>query len=255
MKRYIRSAISSISNLDWHELGDLASDPLTPDYVLSEIATIADSYTIRYSLLENPSITTALIDTLVDNVLNDSTGADPEICSDIIRHPKTSKHALKSIFDCFIDKDYKSSKYVWEAFAQDPKTPVRMLQQLSKSSDWLIRTDVANNPNASASLLTQMLKNNDNNSLAFAILSHPNVTLGMLTQFADSKSYMIRGAVASSPNTPINILIKLSEDSDDLVRRYVAENKNTPTKVLKRLIKDTNLGVRQEAQYRLNHRR
>ena len=255
MKRYIRSAISSISDLDWHELGDLASDPRTPDNVLSEIAATADSYTIRYSLLENPSITTALIDILVDNVLNDSTGADSSICSDIIRHPKTSKQALKSIFDCFIDKDYKSSKYVWEAFAQDPKTPVRMLQQLSKSSDWLIRTDVANNPNASASLLTQMLKNNDNNSLAFAILSHPNATVGMLIQFANSKSSMTRSAVASSPNTPIDILIKLSEDSDCFVRRYVAENKNTPTKALKHLTKDVDPDVCRAAQYTLNHRR
>lgn len=252
MKRYIRSAISSISNLDWHELGDLASDPLTPDHVLSEIATIADSYTIRYSLLENPSITTALIDTLVDNVLNDSTGADPGICSDIVRHPKTSKQALKSIFDHFIDKN-ESGKSVLEAFAQNPKTPVRMLQQLSKSSDWLICTDVANNPNASASLLTQMLKNDA--SLAFVILSHPNATLGMLTQFANSKSPMTRSAVASSPNTPADILIKLSEDSDSLVRGYVAENKNAPTKVLKRLTKDVNPGVCQAAQYTLDHHR
>ena len=81
---------------------------------------------------------------------------------------------------------------VRSSVAENPNTPVELLQQLAKDEDIGVRRDVAGNP---------------------------NTPIPLLEKLAEDKGAFAREGVAGNPNTPVELLQQLAKD-EDASRRY-----------------------------------
>ena len=164
----------------------------------------------------------------------------------IARDPNTSAEVLTQLFK---DNSYlgEYEYFVCLDLAQNPNTPLDILEQLGNKMDYdnRIRNAVAANPSTPLSLLKELYRYGGV-STALYIARNPNVSEDLLRKISrlsatphnksDYSSAM--AAVADNPKTPIDVLDYLSNNEDAYVRAWVAKNPNTPMATLKKLLSD-----------------
>ena len=112
----------------------------------------------------------------------------------------------EKICSSFIKINYKP---LVEEIAFYEKTPIKILEKLSKNEDITIRNKVALNKSS---------------------------TPGILVNLINDEKLFIRYNVAQHPNSTSEILYKLAEDEDEVVRNKAINHKNYSYNLLERLI-------------------
>ena len=103
--------------------------------------------------------------------------------------------------------------------AVNPITPVDVLTELAKDSDYIVRMNAAGNPSTPVDVLMELAKDSDCD---------------------------VRRNAAGNPSTPADVLTELAKDSDYIVRRNAARNPNMPgyeAEELQFMVKDTYVSV------------
>ena len=141
--------------------------------------------------------------------------------------------------------------------AKDPSTPVEVLADLIKSTDCVVRLNLADNPNLPDKLLGELamdkwcevrecvarrhdvrksilavLAKDENLYVRSAVLGNPNITTDILEAMANDSFPDIRASVAGERIIGGKTLALLSKDRDKHVREVTAQNPNTPSDVL-----------------------
>lgn len=106
--------------------------------------------------------------------------------------------------------------------AEDPNTPLSILNKLSINKNQDVRKAVARNPNTPPDVLTKLI--NDYNFVRQGVAENPNTPLDVLAKLSIMKDVDIRRSVAENPNTPRDILIKLRKDPSVYVRKAAMNN-------------------------------
>jgi hypothetical protein len=135
--------------------------------------------------------------------------------------------------------------------AKDKRTPVEILEQLAADPIFLVRSEVAINPQASERALTQLIADpeDDNGYLVRDVAEHDNVSVAILTSIYEDRInwsqrygcqrwYDLDPIIACNQNTPVAILVELADLGDRWTRGVVACNPNTPVAILARLAED-----------------
>ena len=120
-----------------------------------------------------------------------------------------------------------SDSDVRRSAAGNPNTPVEVLTELAKDSNWNVRLSAAGNPNTSVEVLTELAKDSDCDVRRSAA-GNPNTPVEVLTELAKDSSWSIRRSAAGNPNTSVEVLTELAKDSDWSIRLSAAGNPNTP---------------------------
>lgn len=152
MSKYIRAAISDLSDEPNYIKEGLASDPNTPESTLELLAKDPNE-NIRRLVACNPSITLSVIQILLQD---------------------------------------DSADWVRGDVAENPSTPIDILNTLANDSSIYVQSHVARNPNATESILRTL---------------------------SESHNGGVRVEVAENPSTPWDVLVKLGQDEIFAVRR------------------------------------
>ena len=249
MKRYIKSAVESLSGYDWKTKYEIASDPETTSDVLEQLAD-SDSSVVTNAIIGNDNVTADILDKIADNILR-FIGKDADILERIAQHPKVSKNTLAKIVTQGmddLDESYRGCE-VLIAVAENPNTSLMTLKRLSNCSDLDVRNAVAKNPNSSSAILRHMVR--VDNSIIPYVLTNPNIPMELLLKLAKSTDHWTREGVACNPSTPPEVLTSLASDESYYVRESLAENVNTPIDVLKQLANDDEWMVAESAKVTL----
>ena len=158
-----------------------------------------------------------------------------------------SKEATPEMLDYLSnDKDWVVRRNV----AQNPNTSTETLDRLSKDV-WRVKMNVANNKNTSSKTLDRM-SNDENREVRIGVAFNPNTSTETLDRLSKEESEYVRMNVAYNKNTSTEALDRLSEDENEYVRKNVAQNPNTSTETLDKLSKDKNEYVRENAKSNLS---
>ena len=254
---YIREAIAKNPNASEHAL---------------ELCSQDDKVLVRTLCAQNPNISEGLLDRLsedpVDHVLR-AVLYNPNISSDTITR------VFRRLWGLWDHKDRTSMNIsCLAAIGQNPKTSVDILYTLAtlpeKPSDdeqyWVcdiitLKQSVASNPNAPASLLTELSHNKDS-SIRSLVAQHPNTPKDILINLWNDALPPVATSVYLNPNTPdflfeqgyesnfslgtmarastvpVFLLEKLATHKSDDVRWEVAGNPITPDYILNKLATD-----------------
>lgn len=180
---------------------------------------------------------------------------------------------LQLINDC---EEIPGSGSVRSSLANDPHTPLDILESLVQEGYTNVREKVAQNPSTPLSVIQKLINDTDTRvayiaTRAFkarqgeydtdflrdknashyilekflekqpsAVAKHPNALPKWLLEFSISPHEKLREAVAENPSTPASILEQLADDDSERVRRGTACNPNTPINtIFKNLARDT----------------
>jgi hypothetical protein len=127
--------------------------------------------------------------------------------------------------------------------AVNPSTPVKILERLGRpkifdDSNQLVQARVAQNPSTPASLREEIIEALINDVSAWMrchVAWNKLAPSQILRLLAKDKYADVRTAVARNPSTPVEVLTFLAENDNDSVKAAVAENAQTPTDILKDL--------------------
>ena len=254
---YLREAIVTNPNASEHVLERCSQD---------------DDVLVRTLCAQNPNISEGLLDRLsedpVDHVLR-TVLYNPNISSDTITR------VFRRLWGLWDHKDRTSMNIpCLAAIGQNPKTPVDILYTLAtlseKPSDdeqyWVsdiitLKQSVASNPNAPASLLTELSHNKDS-GVRSLVAQHPNTPEDILINLWNDalppvatsvylnlntpdflfeqgyESNFSLGTMARASTVPVFLLEKLATNKSEDVRWEVAHNPITPDYILNRLATD-----------------
>jgi len=242
MKRYIKSTVIPLDQLDWRDQLAVAEDPNTDIEALRILANQDKlPLTISGSILANPKVTSDIIDIMTTKLYFE------DIYDRIAGHPMASKFALDKVADyALLGNHFNIDYWALQDVAINENTSLKTLRKLAKCSSCEIRNKVAEHPNASTSLLSQMCDRDL--SIAPYAVQNPNISLDIVERLANSSRSWGREVAASCPKASADILLKLSQDEKPIVRMSVAENKSTPVEILQTLLNDSDYSVRLTAE-------
>jgi hypothetical protein len=127
--------------------------------------------------------------------------------------------------------------------AVNPSIPVKILERLGRpkivdDSSQLVQARVAQNPSTPASLRKEIIEALINDVSAWMrchVAWNKLAPSEILRLLAKDKYADVRTAVARNPSTPVDVLAFLAENDNDSVKAALAENTQTPTDILKKL--------------------
>lgn len=211
MKRYIKSAVKSVSDENLEDQRSFINDPNTSPDMLRQLFEGRNASYWR---------------------------EDYYICLDLAKSPNTPIDILKQLSDREFDSNIR------RCVAENPSTPADILVDMY--NDGVVVMDVmyaiAGNPNTPSDLLdTLSMKHtsleafkSDFDRLRAYVASNPNTAPDTLDYLAYDDSPYVRWTVAANPNTPIDALKRLLEDDNVSVQDHLGKNPNI-NKVLKEL--------------------
>lgn len=127
------------------------------------------------------------------------------------------------------DKSLNRGRSWQRGVASNPSAWGSTLSYLAGTADWVARSFMANNPNATAAVLIKIVRSGDFNVLENIILHHnatPEVFAAIVDPWIPTPDRRLM--VAEYERAPAEILTQLASDESDAVRSKVAENPNTP---------------------------
>ena len=232
MKRYIKSSIQPLSELDWKDRYDIAKDPNTSAEVLSEIFELdGDAMLVLNAIAHNPNTPAELVDRLAEI-------GDANVNTTLAGRTDLSKSALKLLAE---DKYYGTQCRV----AKNPNvTPTILRKLLYNSEDYDVTRCIASSDKATTSILLSAVKKDCN--VADASYNNPSATAELKESLIHHPDMYVRYCLARDCKEEY-CLRCLAVDSDYRVRWQVAANHNTPEDVLESLCRDVEEPVRLSA--------
>lgn len=137
---------------------------------------------------------------------------------------------------------------IFAELAENPKTPLYILESLVTHEDEYIRMKLARNVNTPLNLLETLVKDEDEDvrSTLAAWSIHDSILFLLMD---DNKE--VRISIAENLRAPEEVFLKLSLDSSVEVKKTILENSGVTIPVLEMLSKDTNQEIRNIADYML----
>ena len=83
-----------------------------------------------------------------------------------------------------------------EKLAENPQTPLALLQVLAEDDAWEVRWAVAKHPQTPLALLEVLAKDEEDENVRSAVAAHPQTPLAVLQVLAKDKHEDVRSAVA-----------------------------------------------------------
>ncbi|MEH1807346.1 variant leucine-rich repeat-containing protein [Nostoc sp.] len=125
------------------------------------------------------------------------------------------------------------------------KTPIQVLEQLTKDADETVRQVVLQNANLPLKNLLELARDKSFNVRSRLLYkSSYNKTptpIQLLEILAQDESEQVRAKVAEHPDSPVEILTRLANDTSREVKSRLTANPNTPVTILTRLGLEENL--------------
>lgn len=125
------------------------------------------------------------------------------------------------------------------------KTPIQVLEQLTKDADETVRQVVLQNANLPLQNLLELARDKSFNVRSRLLYkSSYNKTptpIQLLEILAQDESEEVRAKVAEHPDSPVEILTRLANDTSREVKSRLTANPNTPVTILTRLGLEENL--------------
>jgi predicted DNA-binding WGR domain protein len=128
--------------------------------------------------------------------------------------------------------------------AQLPDAPIALLEELALDKEESVRLEVAQNP-ATPTYLLELLAQDKEQKVRIALAQRVYPQPSLLAQLARDPEIKVLTLVAQCSSTPEKTLTELSRHRETYVRQCVAENSNTPESVLEHLVQDPSPDVRQ----------
>ena len=255
MKKYIKSAVSPLSDYSWQDKVFLAKDANSAD-ALAELIQGETMSSVMRAVIFNPNITPEVLDMCVEKSIDlEGHNIDTTVLEDVAENKKTSKSTLIKIVNAVYYFHMEGGYFgvrILDRVALNPNTPLSILRRLSNSDIYDIKQAVVNNPNTSSAILEHIFRKNT--EYAGDVFNHPNISKDFLSKMSDSGSTWIRENLAESQQTPPEVLDKLASDRNYYVRQKVAMNDNTPIDTLQRMLSDSDSDIRGYAEASLKCR-
>lgn len=160
------------------------------------------------------------------------------------RELTTSPERLRELYRSAIEVHRTvAAREVHRTLANNPNTPIDILQLLACDRDEAIRFFVARNPSTPADTLEMLAHDHafvgsSRTSVHSNVGLNPNTPNRILELLAQDIECSIRGCVAKNPNLPIALLRTLAQDESSIVRFSVASNLSTPVDLLRLFASD-----------------
>ena len=168
MKRYIKSAILSLSDEDYAIQYDIASDPNTSPETLQELSTVTDYshvHPIQRIVAENPSTSPETLREL-------SKVARLDVRSCVVRNLNTPEDVLRDMANDSDDWVGRPPMEILTGLAQNPNTPTDVLTHLCDGlgafEHWQVARHLANNPSTPIDVLIQLSKDLEDDVRAYS---------------------------------------------------------------------------------------
>lgn len=142
---------------------------------------------------------------------------------------------------------------VRSSVARNKNVPLKILEMLSRDKDPYVCWGVAKNPRATAPIL-DALAERAAREIQIAVSINPQTAPETLDKLASAYDGRVRWNVARNPNTSLETIIRQSDDEFDQVREVVAVNPIAPDDVLVKLLDDEDEKVRLCAKSALRRR-
>lgn len=207
MKRYIKSAITPLSNESLEDKRMIARESDDPE-VLEQLFK-DNSHLGEYEYF---------------------------VCLDLAQNPNTPLDILEQLGNK-LDYDTRIRNVV----AENPNTPLSLLEELYRYGGVTTAIHIAENPNVSEDLLRKISRlsatpynKSDYFSAMAAVADNPKTPIDVLDYLSNSDDEYVRAWVAKNPNTPMATLKKLLSDESYYVQDYLGKNPN-----IDKLLKET----------------
>lgn len=201
MKRYIKSAIQPMSDIDddflselvWHRNTD--SDVLDQlvDILLSKsFISVVDEVNLE-EIARHANISVSTIQKLIDAALSGTSHLSQSTRDDIIDAILVNKNTPKELLWDFLEND----SFYASTILKNPNVDVDFIRRMATLDSKLVHSSIAEDEHTPADIL--------------AIL-------------ASEDYYSTRAGVAKNPNTPTDILEQLLDDEEPTVRIFAERN-------------------------------
>ena len=227
---------------NWRVRENVAKNPNTPIEVLNELSKdneLVHPYgdierekepIVKLGVLDNKNITSDILESL-------SKDKNVKIRSIVAEHPKTPIEVLNELSkDSVLVNGYRNRNHyiVKQAVAKNPNTTTEILEKLSEEKCAYIIRNVVENPNTSKDALSKLSKVDEE-------------------YFESGNEYQsyIKRCIGKHANTPVDVLVYLSrkpkfrDGEDSSVISKSIENPNMPSEVLTELSKDDSRSIRE----------
>jgi len=111
--------------------------------------------------------------------------------------------------------------------AENTKTPIETLIELSKNKHWHIRSVVAQNPNTPAETINELAEDKDWEVRASAV-RNPKISINALLKFSKQEDEGLHYYIAANPSTTAEVLINLAQHKNSDTLYWIARNPNCP---------------------------
>jgi len=262
MKRYIKAAVTSLSDENNYVRETVAADPNTRSSILMQLAEdVYYSHPMVAALTSNLKCPAEVLDRMLEVV-----GDDTWAIGEILKHPNLSEASLSRVAmsrnrrireEIFENLDVvpveilqllsdDDAPEIRSYVAQASNTPSETLAKMSNDPSSLVKFWVAQNPNTPADVAARLSSTVDkltSSSMDLPVFNvqeyiakSPKASPEVLEKlYNNSKNYLTHLWIASNPNTPQSILVEMSTVGSYQTR--VAGNPNTPPEILDKLSK------------------
>ena len=204
MKRYIRSAVTPLADVELDIRREIARDPETSAEVLEQLYSDSiastnwnNKYFIGLELAANPNTPLHILEKLTH------LDVDDRVRRQVAENPSTPIELLKYLYRS------PGSCDVWIALAKNPNTPNNILWELAKRDT------------------TLEAFNSSYECIREGVAMNPNTTSDILDYLSTDRSAYVRAQVAKNKNTPISTLKRMLEDDKTYyVQDYLGKNPN-----------------------------
>ena len=223
----------------------VALHPNTPISLLEKLATVPSA---KSCVAQNPNVTTEILDQLAES-------DDKEVQLYVVKNHKITSRILTKL--SFKSKGHKILIPIVEDANTPDKIKSKILEQLSKYSNFSIRKYVAKNKHTPQKILINWARSKSFHKLHPWIAENPSTPVIYLDKFSkrvDSTNILV--GVAKNQNTPTLVLEYLSKKykhghykkyhngyyfqidyQNQEILNAIAQNDNTPDCILKKLAK------------------
>ncbi len=189
----------------------IAKNPNTPVYLLEKLAGMTEDKKNKWiqanhvPIIQGRQIAVELAIALVEN-------------------PNLPLHFL----EYFARED--KGEQIRGSVAQNPRTPINILKQLSTDSNlyWYL----LQNPNLPPQIAKKIARDKNDRSKRTTIYDNPHTPQSVLKNLAFNPSGEVRKEVAKHPNISLDVLSELIGDINNIIRQTVRENSNIPTSLI-----------------------
>ena len=249
MKKYIRAAVKDILDESWSVQYHLADNPATNPQILARLAQ-SEADDIRIAVSHNPS-------TPEETLLKLAKDPSFSVKARITDRRSIPDSVLLTLLD---DEDTRILRWVLSALMPDDDNPPRVIpstdvyMKLATHEDREIRCDIARSAAyIDLPLEVQKILARDEDRLVRrdVVLYRENIPAEIVDMLKDDPDSSVRYAIARDVDGPREYYEHFAKDPDEGVRKAVIFNPKTPLDIIEQLTYDHDEEIRKRAEDKL----